>query len=840
MLDNPDEVLKAPMLLCLNAMNATLTLNANLTLNAMDANLTLLNTMNDNLTLLNITNANLTLLNITNANLTLLNTMNANLTLLNTLNANVTLNVMNTNLTMNATNANLTLVNAMNASSIEHRSVNSKVIDLNTKIISTDNKVTSVNAKVVTAKSNTYNCVNDKSIYDAKHFQACANNNTITVRSRYVKFLCAKNPQSQLMFIRNYQHNNCLSRQHRREREPSRIPAKKICCLLTKSRKLRKAFRRKVKRDIPDSSCIYRYTQAFSHECQRVLSCKCFYQFIKTKLNWKTPFLKKPKKEAIELRHLKFNCKVDKKKRQQFYNINFGKTEKTTFKDLNHKHKVNCSKLILCGDIETNPGPAFNNPVKTIHAPYSQGNTEIFGENAGRQCVPMSLCSLIYWYRNNSICVSSDLVNIMNLGNQLYSTLSRLSRQMYLLLEELPTMVTVEDTDYSIELSQSYNGNLHLPVMSESVPFVMPLDSALQQLQQETFHLFLLTIEYNTVSIITESNGIIKVFDSHARDSFGMPHPHGTCVLLEFDSVRNLIEYFKFLYRPDVIYEMKGVKINYLCSDLLENYDTNVISHDNTNSNTSLHSTTTVALETVDDNSIFSTQKYFIFIYSICFSTIKRCNYWNYQTENAIVEHAVELFDETSNQTHLSTDLPESIRICDSTIKVTYASRHEGELCVSSEVSKAALAELIFANTVHNTEFLIRLGNLALACITENNMSVKKENQRTKYFIVSPDETRELNLFKPLPNSHSVVGRLCDILNLNEPDLDKVEYILQFLSIPSVLPKLERQRVLRKHKSNDQQNTVRENKRNNYKSMSPVQKQLKLQRNEPNKKASSP
>ena len=47
------------------------------------------------------------------------------------------------------------------------------------------------------------------------------------------------------------------------------------------------------------------------------------------------------------------------------------------------------------------------------------------------------------------------------------------------------------------------------------------------------FHLFLLTIEYDTVSIITESNGIIKVFD--ARDSFGMPHPHGTCVLLEFD-----------------------------------------------------------------------------------------------------------------------------------------------------------------------------------------------------------------------------------------------------------------------------------------------------------------
>ena len=117
------------------------------------------------------------------------------------------------------------------------------------------------------------------------------------------------------------------------------------------------------------------------------------------------------------------------------------------YKDSNHKHSVNYCKLTLCGDIEINPGPTFNNPERTIDAPYSQGNVEIFGQNAGRQCVPMSLCSLIYLYRNSSICDSSDLVTIMNLCNPLYSALSRLSRQTYLLLEELPTMLTVEDND---------------------------------------------------------------------------------------------------------------------------------------------------------------------------------------------------------------------------------------------------------------------------------------------------------------------------------------------------------------------------------------------------------
>jgi hypothetical protein len=63
----------------------------------------------------------------------------------------------------------------------------------------------------------------------------------------------------------------------------------------------------------------------------------------------------------------------------------------------------------------------------------------------------MSLCALLYVHGNGSILDASALVNIMNLGNELYSMLSRLTRQSYLLLTELPTMVTVEDTNYSVQ-----------------------------------------------------------------------------------------------------------------------------------------------------------------------------------------------------------------------------------------------------------------------------------------------------------------------------------------------------------------------------------------------------
>ena len=158
----------------------------------------------------------------------------------------------------------------------------------------------------------------------------------------------------------------------------------------------------------------------------------------------------------------------------------------------------------------------------------------------------MSLCALIY-NNSKSITNSGDLIQIMNIGNELYSPLSRLSRQSYLLLTELPNMLTVLKTNYQLEFSESYTGNLHAATLNENIPYVMALDCALQSLLLESYNSFLLTIGCNTVSIYTLPNGVLKIFDSHARDLFGMAHSHGTCVLLEVNSINNLVEYFKNL-----------------------------------------------------------------------------------------------------------------------------------------------------------------------------------------------------------------------------------------------------------------------------------------------------
>ena len=49
--------------------------------------------------------------------------------------------------------------------------------------------------------------------------------------------------------------------------------------------------------------------------------------------------------------------------------------------------------------MEENPGPVMHHvdPSKTIKAPYSQEDVVVlFRQNAGQQCVAMSLCALIY------------------------------------------------------------------------------------------------------------------------------------------------------------------------------------------------------------------------------------------------------------------------------------------------------------------------------------------------------------------------------------------------------------------------------------------------------------
>ena len=83
-------------------------------------------------------------------------------------------------------------------------------------------------------------------------------------------------------------------------------------------------------------------------------------------------------------------------------------------------------------------------PTLTVKAPYSQGDITVFGANAGQQCAAMSLCALIY---NNikGINKCNDLVQVMEMGNELHSTLSQCTGKVYLMQTELPAMIAMSE-----------------------------------------------------------------------------------------------------------------------------------------------------------------------------------------------------------------------------------------------------------------------------------------------------------------------------------------------------------------------------------------------------------
>ena len=73
--------------------------------------------------------------------------------------------------------------------------------------------------------------------------------------------------------------------------------------------------------------------------------------------------------------------------------------------------------------MEENPGPTIFDvidPMRTVSADYSQGNEALFGENAGKQCVAMSVTAIIYHQIEHISEWSSTTMNdILTIGNNL-------------------------------------------------------------------------------------------------------------------------------------------------------------------------------------------------------------------------------------------------------------------------------------------------------------------------------------------------------------------------------------------------------------------------------------
>ena len=85
------------------------------------------------------------------------------------------------------------------------------------------------------------------------------------------------------------------------------------------------------------------------------------------------------------------------------------------FNEMCYFHEVCLPRLLrLCNDIKENPQPATLYKllihVKTIFSDFSQGNQIKFEENAGKQCVAISIRTVIYSLFNSLGRVTRRLI----------------------------------------------------------------------------------------------------------------------------------------------------------------------------------------------------------------------------------------------------------------------------------------------------------------------------------------------------------------------------------------------------------------------------------------------
>ena len=226
--------------------------------------------------------------------------------------------------------------------------------------------------------------------------------------------------------------------------------------------------------------------------------------------------------------------------------------------------------LRMANDVEENPGPTLYDivdPSKTICADFSQSNARKFRHNAGKQCVAMSLTAIVQTQVKDITTWDSSFLNeILSVGNNLYTYIHNSVNHDYLLLSDVPEMVSVGNKVYCLQYSESFSGDVFQ--ITDEEPFYM-LKTALSKIFSPTelsYRHCLLTIDCNTVAVCMISEGMFKIFDSHSRDLYGIPDPFGKCVLIHVERLDNLSGFFQNTNPPNTTtpFEVKGVKSSLL------------------------------------------------------------------------------------------------------------------------------------------------------------------------------------------------------------------------------------------------------------------------------------
>ena len=232
--------------------------------------------------------------------------------------------------------------------------------------------------------------------------------------------------------------------------------------------------------------------------------------------------------------------------------------------------------------------------------------------------------------------------------------------------------------------------------------------------------------------------------------------------------------------------------------------------------------------QAVIDNLNSSIQCYAICFYSICFSVIKPCSYWN-----AFAEHGDFFYQETLNdgQQFTCNKLPSTVNIYGANVDIVFGTEYQGKFSPTSICDKLVLEKFILDNATENTGFLLWTSSYSLSCIFQHHNGTTQN--RTKYFLVALNKSQTINLFEKFCDSDSLVNKFCNIVS-HKLKSDEIQYNIKFLSCSCQLTKPERQKIIKKHKSTTEKKSIADRKKQckfeNYANLELAKKKIRLEK----------
>ncbi|XP_063442041.1 uncharacterized protein LOC134722357 [Mytilus trossulus] len=176
-----------------------------------------------------------------------------------------------------------------------------------------------------------------------------------------------------------------------------------------------------------------------------------------------------------------------------------------------------------------------------VQGSFHQGDIR-FGLNSGKQCVA-NCCSALAFSKLKDLTYWDQkyLDKVLIYGNDLYSRVS--GNNHHLLISDLPTILDISGKLMEMTLKESISAVIDT---SETIDFSefgnsLPLDQALQESLVDYDACFICA--YDTSFLALKHGQDFFLFDSHARNEFGLKHSNGKSLLLKLSSLDHLYQY---------------------------------------------------------------------------------------------------------------------------------------------------------------------------------------------------------------------------------------------------------------------------------------------------------